>query len=182
MQRLTSAGAALVAALAVAGVVLGPAAAAAPAGGPIALYGSVDNGGSQKIVVVGAIGDYGTAISIDKNGKVDPNGNFVKVKLKKGTFEIDTTVLNKTLNNPNPQIESHATCSAGFSGSGPVKFLNGTGLYKGISGTANVTLTFAGVGSRYKSGPKKGQCKDGDPSPHAQIGFVSGQGNVSFGQ
>jgi hypothetical protein len=49
-------------------------------------------------VFVGAIGEYGTAVNVDKNGKVNPNGNFVKVKLKKGTFEIDSTALNKEIN------------------------------------------------------------------------------------
>jgi hypothetical protein len=180
MHRLGSAGAAALAALAVAGVLVGPAAASAPAGGPIAFYANAGNAGSQKVVFVGAIGDYGKAVNVDKNGKPNPNGNFVKVRLRKGTFEIDSTDLNKTLNNAKPQVESEATCSAQFSGSGTVKFFNGTGLYKGISGTANVTVTFAGVGSRYKSGPKKGQCKHGDSNPRAQYGFVTGQGTVSF--
>jgi hypothetical protein len=61
-----------------------------------------------------------------------------------------------------------------------VTFSRGTGLYNGISGTANVTLTFGGVGSRYKSGPKKGQCKQGGQSPRASFGFVTGRGTVSF--
>ena len=59
-------------------------------------------------------------------------------------------------------------------------FLNGTRLYKGISGTANLSLTFGGVGMRYKSGPKKGQCKQGHASPRASFGYVTGQGTVSF--
>jgi hypothetical protein len=182
MHRLVSAGAAVLAALAVAAVLVGTGAAAAPTGGPIALYANAGNGPSQRIVFVGAIGDYGTALSVDKNGKVDNNGNFVKVKLTRGTFWIDTTALNKTMNSgPAPQVSSHATCSAAFSGSGPVKFFNGRGLYKGISGTANVTLTFGGVGPRYKSGPKKGQCKQSS-NPRAQYGVVMGQGTVSFAQ
>jgi hypothetical protein len=179
MHRFASAGIAL-AALATAGVLIGPAAAAAPTGGPIALYASAGNAGSQKVVFVGAIGDYGKAVNIDKNGKPNPNGNFVKVKLQKGTLEIDSTALNETLNNSKPQIASDATCSAEFSGTATVKLFNGTGLYKGISGTANVTITFAGVGSRYKSGPKKGQCNHGDASQRAQYGFVTGHGTVSF--
>jgi len=178
---MISAGAAGLAVFAVAVVVVGGSSAAAPASGPIELYASAGNAGSQHVVVVGAIGDYGTAINVNKNGKPNPNGNFVKLKLKKGTFEIDVTALNKQLNsNAPPQVESKATCSAAFSGTGPVTFLNGTRLYKGISGTANMTVTFGGVGSRYKTGPKKGDCKEGDPSPRAQFGFVSGQGTVSF--
>jgi hypothetical protein len=180
MHRLTSAGAAVLAALAIAGVIAG-AATAAPTGGAIALYASNSNGASQRIVFVGAIGDYGTALNVNKKGKVDPNGNFVKVRLTKGTFEVDSTALNKNLNAVHaPQVGSKATCSTMFSGSGPVTFFNGTGLYKGISGTANVTVTFGGVGSRYKSGAKKGQCKDGPSNPRAQFGSVTGQGTVTF--
>jgi hypothetical protein len=181
MHRLMSAGAAALAALAVGGVVGGSAAAAAPTGGPIELYAPAGNGNSQHIVFVGAIGDYGTATNVDKNGKVNPNGNFVRAKLKRGAFEIDVTAVNKQLNSgAAPRVESHATCSAAFTGSAPVTFFNGTGLYKGISGTANVTITFGGVGSRYKSGPKKGQCKQGDSNKRAQFGFVTGQGTVNF--
>jgi hypothetical protein len=180
MQRLASVGVPVLAALTAAGVMVGPG-AAAPAGGSIQLYASAGSSGPQHVVLVGAIGDYGTAVNVNKNGKPSPNGNFVRVKLQKGTFEIDSTALNKAINaGTEPQVESHATCSAAQTGSGPVTFFNGTGLYKGISGKASLTLTFGGVGSRYKSGPKRGQCKQGDPSPRASFGFVTGQGTVSF--
>jgi hypothetical protein len=181
MHRVTSAAAAVAAALAVASVLAGSGAAAAPAGGPIEIYASAGDNGSQHVVFVGAIGDYGKATNVSKNGKPNPNGNFVKMKLQKGTFMIDVTAVNQSMNsNAPPQVESKATCSAAFTGGGQVTFLNGTGLYKGISGTANVTVTFGGVGSRYKSGPKKGQCKQGEPSPRASFGFVTGQGTVTF--
>jgi hypothetical protein len=181
MHRVAGIGVAFVAALAV-GVLVGPAAAAAPAGGPIELWASAGNNGSQHIVFVGAIGDYGTAVNVNKNGKPNPNGNYVKVRVKKGTFMIDTTAVNKAISSQqeHPQVGSHATCSAAFTVSAPVTFGNGTGLYKGISGTANVTLTFGGVGSRYTSGSKKGQCKQGGQSPRSSFGFVTGQGTVSF--
>jgi hypothetical protein len=180
MHRLARCGVGLVAAVAAAGAVVGAAAAAAPTGGPIALFATVGNGPSGKIVVAGAIGDWGNVLSIDKNGKPDQNGNFVKVTLKKGTFEIDSTVVNKKMANPRPQIASDVTCSVGISGGGPVKLFNGTGLYKGISGTANVTITFAGVGGRYQSGAKKGQCDHGDSRTRALLGSVTGRGTVHF--
>jgi hypothetical protein len=181
MHRLTSAGAAIVAALAVTAAFVGPATAAAPpAGGPILVYSSGGSHISQHFVFVGAIGDYGTGINIDKNGKVDTNGNYIKVKLQKGTFEIDTTAVNKQFASGVPQVASHATCSGAFMASGPVKFFNGTGLYKGISGTANVTVTVGGVGPRYKNGPKKGQCNEQASYPHGHFGVVTGQGTVSF--
>ena len=46
------------------------------------------------------------------------------------------------------------------SGSGPVKLLNnGTGLTSPSPGIENVTMTFTGVGGRYQSGAKKGECE-----------------------
>jgi hypothetical protein len=149
-------------------------------GGPIAVMATVGGGPGGKIVVAGAIGDWGTALTIDKNGKPDENGNYVKVTLRKGSFEIDSTALNKKTANPRPQVASDNTCSVSASGSAPVTFFNGTGLYKGIIGTAHLTLTFTGVGRRYPSGPKKGQCKHGDTQPLTMLGTVIGRGTVQF--
>jgi len=159
----------------------GVAAATVPAaGGPIAVMATVGGGPGGKIVVAGAIGDWGTALTIDKNGKPDENGNYVKVTLRKGSFEIDSTALNKKTANPRPQVASDSTCSVSASGSAPVTFFNGTGLYRGITGTAHVTLTFTGVGRRYPSGPKKGQCNHSDTQPLTMLGTVIGRGTVQF--
>lgn len=154
-------------------------AAAAPTGGPIALLATIGNGPAGKILVAGAIGDWGTALTIDKNGKADPNGNYVKVTLRKGTFEIDSTALNKKTANPRPQVASDITCSVSARGSAPVTLFNGTGLYTGITGTVSATLTFTGVGSRYASGAKKGQCEH-TGNPLAMLGTVIGNGTVQF--
>jgi hypothetical protein len=182
MRKLVGASAGALAAVVAAGVVAGAAAAAgAPSGGPIALFATVGNSPSGKIVLAGAIGDWGTVLGVDKNGKPDLNGNFVKVTLKKGTFEIDSTALNKKMANPRPQIASDVTCSVAASGSGSVKLFNGTGLYQGIAGTVNVTMTFTGVGQRYQSGAKKGQCEhNSNGTPLAMLGSVIGRGTVHF--
>ena len=154
--------------------------AAPPKAGPIAILATLDNDGpTSKIIVAGAIGDWGTAVTIDQNGKPDPNGNYVKVTLKKGGFEIDSTALNKVTANPQPQVASDATCSVSASGSAPVTLFNGTGLYQGISGTADATLTFTGVGGRYASGPKKGQCERNN-TPLAVLATVVAHGTVHF--
>jgi hypothetical protein len=155
--------------------------AATPTAGPIAILATVGNGPAGKVVVAGAIGDWGTTLTIDKNGKPDQNGNYVKVTLKKGGFEINSTALNKQTANPRPQVASDITCSISASGSAPVTLFNGTGLYKGINGTVHVTLTFTGVGSRYQSGTKKGQCNHGH-NPLAVLGTVIGHGNIHFKQ
>jgi hypothetical protein len=174
-------GVAALAVLAVAGVGVGAAAAATPTGGPIALFATVGNGPSEKILIAGAIGDWGHVQTVDKNGKPDENGNLEKVTLKKGTFLIDSTGLNKGMANPKPAVASDVTCSVAMSATGPVKLLDGTGLYKGISGTAKLTVTFTGVGGRYQSGAQKGQCVRGDTDPLFALGSVIGRGTVTFG-
>ncbi len=174
-------GAGLLAAIAVAGVMVSAAPAAAPTGGTIALFATVGNSSTGKIVVAGAIGDWGTAVSIDKNGRRDENGNYVKVTLRKGSFEIDSTALNKATASPRPQVASDKTCSISTSGSAPVTLFNGTGAYKGISGTLKLTLSFAGVGRRSQSGPDKGKCLHSDTEPPlAMLGSVTGRGTIHF--
>jgi hypothetical protein len=183
MRRLAHGGVGLLAVVTAAAVVVGAASGAAtPQSGPIALFATISPTSTPgKIVLAGAIGDWGKVVSIDKSGKPDDNGNFVKVTLKKGTFEIDATALNKKMANPRPQVQSGATCSIAASGSGPVKLFDGTGLYQGISGAANVTMTFTGVGGRYQSGAKKGQCEQDNGTPLAMLGSVIGRGTVHFG-
>jgi hypothetical protein len=177
MQKLLRAGFGTLAAFALAGV--GVAAAATPTGGPIQLSASVDNGPTEKIVFAGAIGDWGHIQTVDKNGKPNENGHFEKATLKKGTFVIDATALDKNWAGLRPQVANDATCSAGIANTASVKLFNGTGLYKGISGTVKVTVTFTGLGGRYQTGAKKGQC-DQD-SQGASLGSVSGRGSVQFG-
>ena len=63
-----------------------------PAGGSIRIYAVPNGNGGGPIVITGAIGDYGRTLTINKNGTPDPNnGNYVKVTLHKGTFEVNKT-------------------------------------------------------------------------------------------
>jgi hypothetical protein len=58
---------------------------------------------------------------------------------------------------------------------------NGTGMYAGISGVARITETFAGIGPRYTSGPRKGQCNaSNNAQPIAFFASVVGSGTVAF--
>ncbi len=155
---------------------------ATPAGGKIRIFSDQSAGGAVgKILLTGAIGDYGTATSMDKNGKVDDNGNYVKIALQKGGFEVDSTALNAKLNKAHG-VFTKASCSFSFAGSGRVRLFNGTGLYKGISCSADVTVTFAGIAPRLTSGAHKGQCNPSqNAKPLSQYGAVIGTGVVSFG-
>lgn len=146
-------------------------------GGKIGIFADAStNGPVSRILITGAIGDFGTATSIDKNGKVDQNGNFVRVALRKGTFEIDSTALNAKLNRA-PGVFDKTTCSFSFTGSGSVSFFDGTGLYAGISGTARITLAFGGIGPRLASGA----CNPSqNAKPLSQYGAIIGTGVVKF--
>ena len=74
-----------------------------------------------------------------------------------------------------------ATCSFSESASGPITVSNGTGLYKGITGTLEVTEYFALIGPRLTSGPKKGQCNESNNAqPVASFTSVVGSGTVHF--
>ena len=163
-----------------AGSAFGASAQNTPAGGPIYVHVTPGNG-HQPIVITGAIGDYGTTFNVDKNGKPNDNGNFAKVTLKKGTFEVNLTVLNARQGKTQPHFNK-TTCSGTF---GPttatVTLFNGTGLYAGISGKANITLAFGFIAPLYTSGAHKGQCNTSDNvQPLAQWSTAGGPGIVHF--
>jgi hypothetical protein len=163
-----------------AGSAFGASAQGTPVGGPIYLHVTPDNG-SGPITITGAIGDYGTTVNVDRNGKPNSNGNFAKVTLKKGTFEVNLKVLNAKQNKTQPHFNK-TTCSGTFGPTtAPVTLFNGTGLYAGISGKVNITLTFGFIAPLYTSGAHKGQCNTrNDVQPLAQWVTAGGPGSVRF--
>ena len=95
-----TAGASAIAAvgIVVTGAIAAPtlAGASSPSGGKVALWANANlTGATSKIVMVGAIADSGVGTSIDKNGKVDPNGSYERIVFKKGSFEADATGLDQ---------------------------------------------------------------------------------------
>lgn len=121
-------------------------------------------------------------VHIDKNGKTDVNGNYAKVTLKKGGFEVNLTTINAAGNAVQPKITT-TTCTAYASVSAPITLFNGTGLYAGITGTVKLNETYAIIMPKYASGAKLGQCNMSDNAqPVAQYVAIMGSGTVSFGQ
>lgn len=148
-----------------------------PKGGPIGLIVQPgDSQGAGKIIFTGAIGDYGTSSPT----KTKDGHKYGVAALSKGTLHVDLTAITKKVNSANPPFDS-ATCSAEISETAPAGISDGTGAYKGVSGSVNLTETFAIVVPRYTSGKHKGQC-NASPSatPAAQIGTVYGTGSVTF--
>lgn len=153
-----------------------------PAGGSVHLFATPEDNSAlhTKVLFTGAIGDHGQALTINKNGTANANGNYVKVTLAHGTFEINSTTLNAKFARAIPAVDK-ATCSAQFTGTGPVSLLDGTGLYTGITGTLNITETFAIIAPRFTSGKNKGQCNLGNSAqPIAQYSSITGTGTVKF--
>jgi hypothetical protein len=149
-------------------------AAATPQGGKIRVFLTVASQTKSRIVITGAIGDYGTALSVNANGKVDPSGNFEKVTLKQGGFLVNGTALNKKLDHTKPTINA-SNCSFVFSGSAPTTISDGTGAYAGITGKIAITLTFAAIAPKTANG-----CNFKSNKVTGGYQSITGTGSVSF--
>lgn len=151
----------------------------APKGGQVGIFVTNIKGPDDKIMIAGAIGDYGKSITVNKNGKANNNGNYEKVKLQKGTFVVNVTKLNHLLNT-RPKINK-ATCSVYVTKTHAVSLSKGTGLYAGISGHPKITVSFAFLAPRVKSGKHKGQCDfRSNTKPLSHFSSIQGGGTVSF--
>jgi hypothetical protein len=154
----------------------GATAASPPAGGAIKVFVTPSNGATGKIVITGAIGDFGTTTNVTKSGKPSANGGYVKIKLQKGGFTVNSVALNKKINSTKPSI-NQATCSFSASASAPVTLSQGTGQYAGISGKVKITISFAFLAPRTASG----QCNmKNNAKPIAEYQSIQGSGHVSF--
>ncbi len=135
-----------------------------------------DQQGAGKIIVTGAIGDHGTT----SPSKTKGNTKYGVATLTEGSFKVDLTAISKKVNSANPAPNS-ATCSAEISETAPAAISNGTGAYKGVQGSVNLTETFGFIAPRFTTGKKKGQCNwSNNAMPVAQMGTVYGTGSVTF--
>lgn len=172
--RVAAGVAALVAASAASAVAM-PAHAAS--GGKVSIFVSGSNSSHQKVLLAGAIGDWGTGISVDANGKPDPNGSFEKLKLHKGSLLVDATKFNAAGEKPRPVLQSQASCSGAFAWSGPATIVSGTGAYKGATGRFKMSGIFAGVSRR-----TNGRCDfAGNTQPLAFYLSITGSGRINLG-
>ena len=109
------------------------------------LYSINSDGPDFRAIVTGAIGDYGPAVTVTPDGKVDPtHSSEMALKLNRGSFRLDIAALDKEF----VRITSHEpiyprTCSDvfGFTVDVPVVAGSGTGAYRGITGGFTVTFT-----------------------------------------
>jgi hypothetical protein len=130
------------------------------------------NGGTSNtgsIVITGAIGDSGT----DQSG-FTPTAN--RIVLSKGSFEIDTSAIQKKFNAAKP-IQNPDNCGVVLAATAPATVFNGTGAYKGISGKVTLHISSAAV----LPTKSNGKC---DESPNAtaigEVTISQGSGTISF--
>lgn len=124
------------------------------------------NGGG-KILITGAIGDYG------RTKKVKGTNEAL---LRKGTIVVNLKQFNTALNNANPTVNP-SNCSASLMTSAPVPIVSGTGAYAGITGSFTLNAQYAFVLPKNKSG----SCNtSNNANPLNQYSSVSGSGSVTF--
>jgi hypothetical protein len=144
-----------------------------PAGGLIRYWVTQTTPQTESIVVAGAIGDFGTVTTVDKNGVADQNGNYALVTLQKGTIMVNLTSWNKK----NAKVSfpiNQRSCSSEGTATGTVSLSNGTGHYKGISGHLSYSETNAWILARSANG----KCSGSDVLHY--LALTSGAGSVSF--
>ena len=151
------------------------ASASTPPAGHVELFSNPStSGASGSVLIVGAIGDHGKYVQVNATGTPDPNGNYVKIRLHDGTFEVKftaATVLHKT--------PFKATCSGIAAERTPSVVLNGTGQYAGMTGNLEFTATHVLLSSRHTTGPDTGQCNQADIT--AEYNSIGASGTVRFG-
>jgi hypothetical protein len=142
------------------------------------VWATANANGSATIVITGAIGDYGKAVSANSAGKPQKNGGYEQLLLKTGTILLNGQQLNAATNKANPTDYSAVSCSGSIVASAPVPIVSGTKAYAGITGSLTLTETAAFVGPFTKSG----KCNaSGNGNPAAIWGTITGSGTVSVG-
>jgi len=111
----------------------------------IMVYSINSDGPDFRAVLAGAIGDYGPAVTVYPDGKVDPEHNSeLELNLTRGSFRLNIAELDQRFT----ALTSHEplyprTCSDYFSVTVPVPVVagSGTGSYQKISGSFALTIT-----------------------------------------
>ena len=135
---------------------------------------SIDSDGPDfRAILGGAIADYGPAVTVLPNGKVDQeHTSEIQLELRHGTFRLDIDgIASKFRAHTAHEPIYRATCSdyVKVAASVPVVAGSGTGAYRGIHGEFAMTL------SGYED-ERTSPCGSGFL---AQIIILSGSGTVS---
>lgn len=131
-----------------------------------------------KVLLTGAIGDYGTVVSVNAAGKPTRKATYRLLKLHDGTIVVNIATFQHTLDEAftGPTTLNKTTCSLAASASGAITIVRGTGSYAGITGSFTMTADVAGIAPRTKSG----SCTLKTTSePLATFTMITGTGSVN---
>jgi hypothetical protein len=141
----------------------------------IMAYSINSDGPAFEVILTGAIGDWGQAVSVYPNGAVDPDHTSqLSLKLTRGSFRLSISRLDAGIVSAYHHWPSNpGTCSGSIAvtAATPIVAGSGTGSYRGISGTFTVTATIDEI-------DVKPVC-DGTSPFREQVIFIAGSGPVS---
>lgn len=139
-------------------------------------YSVNSDGPDSRVLLTGAVGDYGPAVTVFPDGNVDPgHTSEMKLELIHGAFRINIAGIHKKVVIAFSHFPGDPrTCSGSisFTAAAPIVAGSGTGSYRGISGSFNLTGTIGEV-------DVKPVC-DGSGKFLSQVILLVGSGTVSF--
>ena len=112
-----------------------------------------DNDAAKSAVILtGAIGDYGQAVTVKANGTADAeHSDELNLRLTHGSFRLRIADLDKKLVNAFTRFPSNTTTCSGLvsvAGQAPIVNDSGTGSYAGISGSFDLTVSIDEVDAK----------------------------------
>ncbi len=121
-----------------------PAAAAVHGVAHLVIYSINSDGPDFQAIVSGVIGDYGPAVTVLPDGKVDPeHTSEMELELRHGTFRLYIEpIASKFRAKTSREPVFARTCSDYFDVTAPVPIVvgSGTGSYRGITGNFSLSL------------------------------------------
>lgn len=126
-------------------------------------------------IVTGAVGDYGKGETVLPDGKVDPeHSSELQMNMAHGSFRVSIAAIGRKVVDSKHWQWNKSNCSGriSFVARVPVVAGSGTGAYRGITGTFDVTVTIEEV-------DVKPVC-NGTSGFLSQIILLDGTGSVSY--
>ena len=142
------------------------------------IFYSINSDGPRfQAILTGAVGDFGPAVSVYPDGKVDPEHDHdLSLRLTRGSFLVNEAALDQRIVTAYRHWPANpATCSGSITvtAAAPVVASSGTGAYRGISGSFNLNATLDEI-------DVKPVC-NGTSAFRAQVVVITGSGTVRTG-
>ena len=137
-------------------------------------YSHNSDGPDFTVILTGAVGDYGPAVTVHPNGTIDPeHSSELRLGLRNGSFRLNIASLDKKIIDAGTHWPSYSRTRSFYlsvTAATPVVAGSGTGSYRGIGGSFSMTVTIDEVDKTHANGPFL-----------AQLIFLTGSGTVSLG-